>query len=157
MRKWYISSAMHTSGNGKKNLKVDVSDPSQVSGNITIIFRRIKIDPQILFSILLINLIVITRIKSLGSHLRWLQPQSTNVNKLHFRFYYSFEMKIHCYLERQGYLQFQSWLAVQIVNCYWAEQQSLSHLLPLWHPWVSGRLELLTDTKNFFVFIFLQL
>lgn len=104
MTKWHISSAVHTSGNGKKNnLKADVSDPSQVTGNITVIFKRIKIDPQILFSILLSNLIVITRIKSLGSHLKRLQPQNTNVNKLLFRFsYYSFKMKIHCYLRKAG-------------------------------------------------------
>ena len=54
----------------KKKRKGNVSDPSEVKGNITLIFKRTKTDPQILFSILMSNLIAIMRIKSLGSHLR---------------------------------------------------------------------------------------
>lgn len=53
-----------------KNKKAKISDPSEVRGNITTIFKRIKTDPQILFSILMSNLIAIMRIKNLGSLLR---------------------------------------------------------------------------------------
>lgn len=38
--------------------------------------------------------------------------------------YHSFEIKIHCCLEKADYLQFHSWLAVRTVNCYGAEQVS---------------------------------
>lgn len=53
-----------------KDLQAGVSDPSRVSENLTIIFKGIKIDPQILFFIFLSNLIVIMMINNLGSHLR---------------------------------------------------------------------------------------
>lgn len=113
MTKWHISSATHTSFWTQQKNKANVSDPSEVRGNITIIFKRIKTDPQILFSILMSNLIAIMRIKSLGSLLRWLQPQNTTVKNLQFKFsFYSFKKKIHCCLDRQGSMGFFSCLTV---------------------------------------------
>lgn len=53
-----------------EDLQAGVSDPSGVTEHLTIIFKRIKIDPQILFCIFLSNLIVIMTINNLGSHLR---------------------------------------------------------------------------------------
>lgn len=158
MTKWHISSAIHTSFlSQQKKKKANVSDPSEVSGNITVIFKRIKTDPQILFSILMSNLIAIMRIKSLGSHLRWLQPQNTNEKKLQFKFsYYSFKKKIHCCLVRQSYTA-DSWLTVPAVNCYGGEQQPLPHVVPRRHQWVSGRLELLSDTQIILCYFSFQL
>lgn len=129
-----------------KNKKANASDPSEVRGNITIIFKRIKTDPQILFSILMSNLIAIMRIKSLGSLLRWLHPKNSTVKNLQLKFsFYSFKKKIHCCLDRQGYIGFLSWLSVPAVNCPWGKWQPLPRLLLHRHQWVSGRLELLND------------
>lgn len=152
MTKWHISSATHTSfWTQQKNKKVNVSDPSEVRGNITIIFKRIKTDPQILFSILMNNLIAIMRIKSLGSLLRWLWPRNTTVKNQQFRFsFYSFKKKIHCCLDRHGYMGFLSWLNVPAVNCHWGKWQPLPCLLPHKHQGVSGRLELLNDMQIIF-------
>lgn len=154
MTKWHVSSATHTSfWTQQKNKKANVSDPSEVRGNITIIFKRIKTDPQILFSILMSNLIAIMRIKSLVSLIRWLQPQNTALKKLQFKFsFYSFKKKIHCCLDRQGYMGVLSCLTVPAVNCHWGKWQPLPRLLPRRHQWVSGRLEFLNHTQIIFCY-----
>lgn len=159
MTKWHISSATHTSfWTQQKNKKANVSDPSEVRGNITIIFKRIKTDPQILFSILMSNLIAIMRIKSLGSLLRWLQPQNTTVKNLQFNFsFYSFKKKTHCCLDRQGSMGFLSWLTVPAVNCHWGKWQPLPRLLPHSHQWVSGRFRVPQWHTDYFFYFGFQL